>query len=223
MLAWLIIAAFGLPLLLMLALLVIPFYFKLELGKNDRLYYSGSLNWLWGRITFVLRNNSGSLTIGRLTLKTVSFNNRPRDSKTTEAKKENVKRKNILPAVKTAGQYINRELIALCLKAIKRSLSALSLKIKGESTFGFEDPSLTGLILGFISFAGINKQPKLILTPDFERPVFEGNLSLRGKIPMGKLLLIIIKFMLARPVRRIWLAALRRKKEVKKNVSVQHC
>ena len=62
-----------------------------------------------------------------------------------------------------------------------------------DITFGFDDPSMTGKVLGalaaFCAMAGF----KPGLTPDFEKKIFEGEIKIKGRITIFVLLKIAAK------------------------------
>ena len=65
--------------------------------------------------------------------------------------------------------------------------------IKGNITLGFEDPANTGLALGGLAmlFGFIGKGIRV--TPDFEKSILEGEISIKGRIRIFNLLLIFLK------------------------------
>lgn len=66
-----------------------------------------------------------------------------------------------------------------------RVLSALfPRKAEGRILFGTDDPALTGEILGAISIFYSFFMDTVKITPDFERAVLEGDLSVRGRFYM---------------------------------------
>lgn len=58
-------------------------------------------------------------------------------------------------------------------------------KLSGKVHFGFEDPALTGEILGILSVFLFLYDPFLIVEPDFETPCIDGYLKGEGTICLG--------------------------------------
>lgn len=61
-------------------------------------------------------------------------------------------------------------------------------KIRGHVQFGFEEPHLTGQVLGYIAmgFSMFNINPKnIVIEPDFEKKVLEGKVKFKGQIVLG--------------------------------------
>lgn len=75
-------------------------------------------------------------------------------------------------------------------------------KIQGEITFGFEDPSLTGRILAWISMIYPWIGEHTDITPDFEHRTLSGDLSIRGRLYVITLVVTAIRLILSKAVRR---------------------
>ncbi|MBS6196730.1 MAG: DUF2953 domain-containing protein [Clostridiales bacterium] len=58
----------------------------------------------------------------------------------------------------------------------------LPKKVRGNIIFGFGDPALTGQLLGIMGMLCPLYKNKLQMTPVFDRAVFEGEISLKGRI-----------------------------------------
>lgn len=55
-------------------------------------------------------------------------------------------------------------------------------RVKGHITYGFDDPALTGQILGGVGIIYAVLPKKLMITPNFEETCFEGQISMSGRI-----------------------------------------
>lgn len=75
-------------------------------------------------------------------------------------------------------------------------------KIQGEITFGFEDPSLTGRVLAWISMIYPWIGEYTDITPDFEHRTLSGDLSIRGRLYVITLVVTAIRLILSKAVRR---------------------
>lgn len=75
-------------------------------------------------------------------------------------------------------------------------------KIQGEITFGFEDPSLTGRILAWISMIYPWIGEHTDITPDFEHRTLSGDLSIRGRLYVITPVVTAIRLILSKAVRR---------------------
>lgn len=78
-----------------------------------------------------------------------------------------------------------KEAIAFCWKDIKKLIRhILPIKVEGNVTFGFEDPSITGRIVAFLGmFLPLHKNCIQIM-PLFQtdRNILEGNVEMKGRI-----------------------------------------
>jgi hypothetical protein len=205
MLVWMIITAVVLPVIL---ILVAPLTFTLFVRKDETLHFTAGVSWFCGGVTLMVANKSGTLLLGPLTLKKISFERKQ------FTKKKRTGSKKLFRATKVfaSRRYLDIKILSTLYKAVKQILAALSLKLEGEASFGFEDPALTGLTCGFMAAAGLAGQhPGLKLFPNFQEADFAGFLSVRGRFTVGKVLFVLIQFLLSRPVRRLWWPRLRRK------------
>ncbi len=75
-------------------------------------------------------------------------------------------------------------------------------KLNGSITFGFDDPSKTGYALAAISaFYGLYCE-SLDITPDFSEKTLEADVSLSGRIFLGRIAYIAIDVIIRKQVRR---------------------
>jgi hypothetical protein len=191
----------------LLLLLVVPFSFSAQVRRDEINHFAASASWLWGGVSLHAENTSGVFKAGPFTSKTFSFK---RDSSPAEQKKKSPPKKKGRPA--NARQFLNTELILSFIKSLQQIWEALSLRTEGRAVFGFEDPSLTGMVCGLLAAAGLySRRPALAITPDFLEPGLVGNISVQGRFTLGRLLYIAVKFLLSQPARRIWWSWLRRK------------
>ena len=77
-------------------------------------------------------------------------------------------------------------------------------KIQGEITFGFEDPSLTGRLLAWISMIYPWIGEHTDITPDFEHRTLSGDLSIRGRLYVITPVVTAIRLILSKAVRRLF-------------------
>lgn len=75
-------------------------------------------------------------------------------------------------------------------------------KIQGEIIFGFEDPSLTGRLLAWISMIYPWIGEHTDITPDFEHRTLSGDLSIRGRLYVITPVVTAIRLILSKAVRR---------------------
>ncbi|MCI6857939.1 MAG: DUF2953 domain-containing protein [Eubacterium sp.] len=96
-----------------------------------------------------------------------------------------------------------------CLLSVKDILSkvlrhVLPAKLKGNISFGFDDPATTGYVTGIAALFYGQYGTDFSLYPNFDKKIFEGNCTGRGRIRPGVLLFYIIKMVLDKNVRMMF-------------------
>lgn len=93
----------------------------------------------------------------------------------------------------------------------KRILSILKPKYMHlYGTYGFEDPSITGMLAGAAGIIkGMFPHARISLSPDFTQEILELDFRAEGSVVIGSLAFQTLRTALRKPVRRIWF---RRKK-----------
>ncbi|MBE5956085.1 MAG: hypothetical protein E7253_06500 [Lachnospiraceae bacterium] len=98
----------------------------------------------------------------------------------------------------------NREGYLHVLRNLKKMiLHMLPRKLKGTIEFGVEDPYIMGQILTVLGIFYPVYQDKFTVLPDFENPGFAGEVSLKGRIIPGYLILRLLIAICNREVIRI--------------------
>lgn len=85
-------------------------------------------------------------------------------------------------------------------KALLRHI--LPQKLTGYLHFGFDDPSMTGKILAYLSVIYPFTQDHLVIEPEFEETILEGNIAFRGRIRLGYLLYLVLTVIFNKNIRR---------------------
>lgn len=76
----------------------------------------------------------------------------------------------------------NKKAFDKCLKKLIRILNSIKPKLKGNLTFGMEDPASTGNVLIFLSILYPLLPRKFVIDPRFNEKIFKANLLFKGKI-----------------------------------------
>lgn len=211
MLGWILAGILLLPLLLVLAT---PFTAKAAIAGDGRPHFKALFSWLLGFINFEATTGGGALKVGGLAVKTFNFSpTKPhpgsRSIDQDDRGSENNSGREIFSKVR---HMINKELINLLVKTMARLWKALSLKVEGQASLGFADPSLTGMAYGLWEAGGLPAlNPGLKISPNFMEAGFFGLVQLSMRFTAGKMLFIIIRLLLSRQARRLWRPLLRRK------------
>lgn len=105
----------------------------------------------------------------------------------------------VLMSVENKGDIIN-----CFVKNIKCMLKKLKLEVfKTDILFGFEDPSLTGELLGFSYLSGIAFVKGVNIQADFNKQIFEADLDIKGKGNLLNIAVPAVKFILNKNVRKV--------------------
>ena len=98
----------------------------------------------------------------------------------------------------------NRRTFGLLKKQVFALLKhILPRKVRGKVRFGFDDPYTTGQILTWISpFYGLYAK-NLQMIPVFEEKALEGELSLKGRIRIGTLIVIALRMFMDKNFRKL--------------------
>lgn len=71
-------------------------------------------------------------------------------------------------------------------------------KLRGVVHFGLEDPSATGQLLGIAAMLYPVYRNQFVIAPDFEQQIFEGKIYARGRVQLGRMTFLALRFMLTR-------------------------
>ena len=76
-------------------------------------------------------------------------------------------------------------------------------KFSGQVHFGFDDPATTGYTLGVLSLLYPVCEEHLMLYPDFDRKILEGELHVGGRLCVSVFLMAALRIILDKDIRRI--------------------
>ena len=100
------------------------------------------------------------------------------------------------PQGKKSVEHLWREVCYLLKKAEPT-------KIEGKILFGTGDPAITGQALGVLGAVYGFLPEGLIITPDFENEVYEGNIDVKGRIRLIHLVIVAVRLLLDRDFRYV--------------------
>lgn len=88
------------------------------------------------------------------------------------------------------------------LSEIKKLFKKLKPKaLKGHILFGFDDPSITGKVLGCISLFYPYIEKNLTITADFENKKLVGNININGRLRISMFLAFLLNLIINKNVR----------------------
>ncbi len=208
---------------LLLVILVIPFRYKFYLSKKTSLKLFFKLAWLFNSAALVIVKNEDltystyfEIFKARIVIKkqaktneneitkeiepeNTRLNLQKKQSAKSEKRKKKKKRRQL-----EVSQFLNRNFLQKVVKMVCDLLRWLQPdKFKVFLKIGFADPCNTGILAAVCYSIGLTEVRGFGIRPIFEEEVFEGIVSVRGRINIGALLYIVGKFILSKPVLNI--------------------
>jgi hypothetical protein len=179
-----------LPLVFLLLMVIIPYDYQLCGTKNQMLVFEGRISWLFARIAFVAKYTD-MLTIDiQFKLFNMIFKLKPRANK---------KQSPSSPRSFFDLRWLwDRELVNGILKLLSnvyRHLKPLRFSLTGK--IGLADPYYTAMVSSIAYSLNI---PGLTITPIFDEELIEGEVDIQGRVIIGVLVILVIKFLLTKPV-----------------------
>jgi len=206
---------------LLVHLLIMPFDFAGRGEWGGVKYFEARLKWAGGLAVIVFTGREGSfittLSIGGLTL---WRGGKKKKSLPSPGKQKSAKGKNDFSLRKIIGLLSDVELFKVGIAFLRRLVRAFRVDIKLSGRYGADDPALTGLLAGLLALINGDKI-KLNMQPDFTDAVLDLRGALQSRVIPVELLGICLNLIWQKPVRRIWVSAIKTKIKFKKE-EVQH-
>lgn len=181
----------------LLGLLTIPFDYSFNGYINENIYGKGIVKCFFGLAQFTFSKEQEKAGI-ETTLKLCGFN--LKINKNKASKKENKHKKKS----SKRKPKITKKLINICYEYFKDILNIIKpdyVDISG--VYGFEDPSVTGIVCGVISVINSAIPNSFInVEPLFEEELYDINIKVIGKIVLGIILIRTLKFIMNKEVRK---------------------
>ena len=128
--------------------------------------------------------------------------------------------------VKAIKDYPERkEIVSACKLLLSRTLKAATpTRLDLGGTFGLEDPSHTGMLLGAISALAPLSPRWVSIAPraDFLGKALDLRLNVAGRLRLASFVSPMLKFVVSRPIRNLIKTLLRRQREHGKQLQQQH-
>lgn len=97
-----------------------------------------------------------------------------------------------------------KDIMSCGFKNIKYLLKSIQFKTLDINIyFGFEDPSLTGEILGFLYALGIPLHKGIVVKADFDKAVFKGNAKADGRTDLLHIIIPVVRILLNKNIRAL--------------------
>ncbi|MEN6389566.1 MAG: hypothetical protein ABFD04_04070 [Syntrophomonas sp.] len=200
----------GVFLLIVAAILILPWRFGLQAQNQPALDITAELKWALGMLGFRAsydREGFNSQIILFGFGKALGSDNKKSG---TDSKSEKPKRKRQRGAL---SDYLNRSLIVSFTRFLRRLIKALRLDINLSGRYGFEEPDVTAMAALLTRFLGCGNT--INLQPDYSQTVLDINGYIRGRVIIAQILGIGMQFLFSKPVRAKWLPKIKFKRKGK--------
>lgn len=192
-----------------LCLLIIPFNYSGQVMAADGLKIQVAVGWAWKLlgINAEIEGEAVDVTLRVLDKRVYRIKNREKvkreeqESKASQEKEKEKKKGRGFGIKDIADKALINEILEYC----KRVLNIAKPKYMHlYGTYGFDDPSLTGMVCGATGIIkSIIPHARLHLTPDFTQEVMDLDLRAEGSMVVGSIAYETIRTVLKKPVRKI--------------------
>ena len=199
-------------LLLILALifasLILPMGYFASVHWKEKLFARFYVSWPWYALRIVGEYKESKLLLGiYIGYKRIYAIKKEEKNKVEEKEKDTKKpkkEKKVRPKP-DIKEFIDKKFISIALNYIKRVVRIVKPKrTKIYGSFGFDDPSYTGMTFGFISaLKGIFPKANINLKPLYNEEVLDITIQAIGKVQIARILILTLATMLKKPIRTI--------------------
>lgn len=192
---------------LILLLLVLPFDYSGQVLTADGFRVKLALRWAWKLLGISAEIEGEDVDIALCLLNARVYKLKGRDTrdkgKHSKVQKDEKKKKGRKSF--ELKDVTDKELMNEVIEYIKRMFCIIKPKqLYLSGTYGFDDPSLTGIICGAAgAIKSLIPHANLNLTPDFSQEILEIDLCAEGRIIVGSLAYQTVKTVFKMPVRKI--------------------
>ena len=202
-------------LVIILALIFIPYFYFLEINKKDELNIGGVVSWLFGgfKVTFFVTDwklKSAKLSILGFQKdmnmdKLEKDTTKKKSSKDEASENDNDKDKKKKDKKSVKLEYFKKEIISKLMEVIKKAWRHIRPhRINARIEAGFDNPMYTGFLCGIFTQTWVlDERYDIRFQPSFQEEVLSGKGFIKGRIWIPYLLAIAIKFIFAKPVRKM--------------------
>lgn len=194
---------------LLLLLLLIPFNYSGRVTAADSFKAKAAVGWAWKLLGINAELEGEAVDITFRVFDKPLYKFKSMEAQVPEEQEEKAPQQK--DKGKKGGKGISfkditdKAFINEILEYFKRVLSIAKPKyLHLYGTYGFEDPSLTGMLCGVTGvIKGIIPHARLHLTPDFTQEIMDLDFRVEGSMAVGSLAYQTIRTMLKKPVRKI--------------------
>lgn len=204
---------------LLAAIILIPYNYNVAGEKFAELELRGSISWLFGGIKIILtrsseQNKEMTLVIMGITKK-LDIQDKSKRKQDKADKHSKDKEANPAKSKKwfDSSTYLKKDIIQKAFSSIIKLLKhCLPNTLSVHARIGFNDPMYTGFLCAFNSqLCFLVSKYDINIQPVFDDEVIEGSFSIGGRIWLPYLILVMIGFLISKPIRNILLSKMKRK------------
>lgn len=190
---------------LLATVVFIPYRYAACGDSNAGLQFQGSVSWLFGGIKIIFSKyarQKKEITLVILGLnKKLTIDKDKDDKDSAKDKTKKAKSKKCLDWRKFLKKDARRKIIDTLAKILKHCGPK---ELMVDARIGFSDPMHTGLMCAFLSqfYTRLNKYD-MAIEPVFDEEIIEGRFSIGGRIWLPYLILVMIGFLITKPIRNI--------------------
>ncbi len=195
---------------LLILLLCIPFNYAGELRLADGMRVRCSVGWAWRliRIGIEMEDGESDAAVYLFDRRVMKFRQRSTEAKDQQADKKKPDEKHEEKKEKRRTglkDLMDRSLLNEMLAYLKKLLRlARPDYFRMDGIYGFEDPSLTGMVCGGLSaLQSFIPHGRINMQPSFTEEVLEVEIEAEGSMLVGALTYETIRTLLKKPVRTL--------------------
>jgi hypothetical protein len=194
-------------LLILITLLVVPFSYRGEASVYGEVSFNYRVGWFWNLINVRGTKGEESLKtevfLSNKRLFTVKTKVRPEEEPEKDDDKEDKKEKKAAKGVNNLKSMFDTKVIKEGFSYLKKIIKQISPKyLHLQGTYGFDDPSVTGMTAGFIyTLQGAWPQSRIQLQPCFTEEILELEFKATGSISVGTIVWDTVRFVLKKDIR----------------------
>ncbi|MFQ5911446.1 MAG: DUF2953 domain-containing protein [Thermoplasmata archaeon] len=196
-------------LVLLAALLLIPFHLSAQIARREgRSITRFAVSGLYGIIGFSRTTEDGETTSALHLFRRTAWKRREEKKEEKDKEKKGIPTEDLLEALPELPDLIGA--VLRLLNALRRSVAME--RLKGEVRVGLGDPGQTGMLVGLTHAIGGMVSPwadvlDLTLLPVFDEAVLEGELEMRLRLRLLRLVVPAIRLFLKKTIRKMMKAS----------------
>lgn len=189
---------------ILMIILFIPFKYFMNGKIDDSIGGSAEVRWIFGLVKVIVYKYEDEPQI-KISICGLNVYSRKLIEESNEKKVEKASKKKRKKKEFKSKRNIGRNLLVEFFNYFKDIINIVKPKhFRISGAYGFEDPSLTGILLGIISaIKGVVPKAKIDVGPDFEEETINIQVEIYGDIKVYEICYRTIKLIIKKEVRKI--------------------